>query len=78
MVNTYFYFGLKLLRSPRADEYNEDQLNVADKNLTNYPFDDKMAKIFGIYFLHERLHWPKCYFELFFMASPNYLTHRIS
>ena len=55
MVNTYFYFGLKLLRSPRADEYNEDQLNVADKNLTKDPLNDKIGKIFDRYFLHERL-----------------------
>ena len=71
MVNTYFYFGLKLLRSPRADEYNEDQLNVADKNLTKYPLNDKIGKIFDRYFLHERLQWRKCYFELF---SRHHLT----
>ena len=52
MVNTYFYFGLKLLRSPRADEYNEDQLNVADKNFAKYLFDDTDGKR---YLLHEGL-----------------------
>ena len=46
MVNTYIYVEV-IVRwkfCPRADEYNEDQLNVADKNLTKYPLDDKIGK----------------------------------
>ena len=66
-------------KKTECDEYVEDQLNVASKNIAKYPFDYKDGEqIFGRYFLHEGLVWQKSYFELFFSAWSDCRTCQIS
>ena len=62
-----------------CDEYPENQLNVASKNLAKYPFDEKDGKknLEGICSMKA---WSdkKNYFEFFFLAWSYCLTRQIS